>query len=106
MSLLSEYRKFRRTTIQYKPHMVLPYLTAGLAGEAGEVCGKISKIFREDPKKPTDEDIALELGDVVYMVDALAEYFGYTLEEIIKMNQSKLEKRLERNTIKGSGDTR
>ena len=83
------------------------YPTLGLAGEAGEVAEKVKKIIR-DNKNIVDEreDIAKELGDVLWYVAAVARDIGFKLEAIAEMNIEKLESRKERGVIQGNGDNR
>lgn len=77
----------------------------GLVGEAGEIAEKIKKVLRGDGKIERD-DIAKELGDVMYYVARIADYYQLSLEEIAKLNIKKLKSRKERGKIKGSGDER
>jgi len=96
------------------------YLTLGLAGETGEVCEKIlalrlsistakvcektKRLIRGDGA--IDDDLLYELGDTLWYVSQLAEFFCVNLSKIAQMNLDKLEKRKAKNTIKGSGDKR
>lgn len=83
------------------------YLTLGLVAEAGEVAGKLAKYVRDDTGIPQLKyDMAAELGDVLWFVATLADFYGYSLEEIAKQNIEKLSSRKQRNAIQGSGDTR
>lgn len=79
--------------------------TLGLVGEAGEVAEKVKKLIR-DASKFSNEDIAKELGDVLFYTVALGNIYGYTLQEIIDLNTKKLNSRKDRGTLKGSGDNR
>lgn len=79
--------------------------TLGLVGEAGEVAEKVKKLIR-DKSRFTKEDIIKELGDVVFYVTALANYYGSDLQEVIEGNVIKLDGREARGTLKGSGDNR
>lgn len=81
------------------------YLGAGLAAEAGEVAGKIAKVFRGD-KALDPAAIAKELGDVQWFIAVLAHYLGYDLSEIAADNIENLRGRKERGTLKGDGDNR
>lgn len=81
----------------------------GLVGESGEVADKFKKIIRDKGAEPSKEDyleIAKELGDVFWYLAELSHYLGFSLEEIAQINLSKLEDRLGRNCIHGSGDNR
>ena len=94
----------------------LSIATLGLLGESGEVAEKIKKRMRGDEAhNPQDPDeasqyglgIAKELGDVVFYVTWLANYFGFSLDDVVNQNMAKLEDRLSRNgTVKGDGDDR
>ena len=80
----------------------------GLASEAGEVAGKVSKVYRDD-NGYTDGAVAAigyELGDLLWYVATTATYFGFSLSEIADMNITKLKSRKERGVIGGSGDHR
>ena len=79
--------------------------TLGLVGEAGEVAEKVKKLIR-DKSRFTKQDIVKELGDVVFYVTALANYYGSNLGEVIEENVSKLDGREARGTLKGNGDNR
>ena len=77
----------------------------GLLGEAGEVAEKIKKKFR-DNNRIEPKEIVKELGDVLFYTVALANFYGYSLEEIIEINVDKLDSREERGVLQGSGDNR
>lgn len=105
-------------------HCIYPdntlYPVLGLLSEAGEVADKLKKHFRDgegvEEVKCQDalvelplelrEGLALELGDCLFYITAIASDIGYDLEEIAAMNLEKLEDRSERNVLKGSGDYR
>lgn len=81
----------------------------GLVGESGEVADKFKKIVRDKDAKPSREDyreIAKELGDVFWYLAELSYYMGFPLEDIALINLDKLESRLQRGKIHGSGDNR
>lgn len=85
------------------------YASMGLAGEAGEVANKVKKIIRDkDGVVGAFErnELADELGDVLWYVAQLAERLGFTLDDIAKINHDKLTDRARRDAIKGSGDDR
>lgn len=82
----------------------LSYLALGLNGEAGEVADKIKKHLRDG--KLDIGGIVFELGDCLWYCARLAESLGYSLEDVLDINVSKLEKRKLNNVIGGSGDNR
>jgi NTP pyrophosphatase (non-canonical NTP hydrolase) len=88
----------------------LPYAVLGLAGEAGEVAGQLSKYIR----KPCDAEevgevylrkqrLADELGDVLWFVACAAHELGYSMSEIADLNVSKLASRKANGTIGSTG---
>lgn len=79
--------------------------TLGLVGEAGEVAEKIKKLIRDETKF-SDEEVLKELGDVVFYATALSNIYGKGLHEVMELNIKKLDDRLKRGTLKGSGDNR
>ncbi|MFN6339523.1 MAG: nucleoside triphosphate pyrophosphohydrolase family protein [Cyanobacteriota bacterium] len=85
------------------------YPTLGLCGEAGEVADKVKKVLRDQGgrfSEETRDDLALELGDVLWYVARLASELDLNLEAIAEANLAKLASRAERNVIAGSGDRR
>ena len=87
----------------------LYYPALGLAGEAGEVCEKIKKIMRDHKGHFTEdnvEEISKELGDVLWYVAMLAVEFNIALSSVAEDNLAKLQDRINRGVIKGSGDNR
>lgn len=78
--------------------------TLGIVGEAGEVAEKIKKGIRDDVIDVTA--VIKELGDVLFYITALANYFGHSLDSVVEMNMEKLLERKRKGTIQGSGDNR
>lgn len=68
----------------------------GLSGETGEALEYFKKYLR-DGKDLTDkkinEELALELGDVLYYWVRLCRYIGRSPKEVMMMNHDKLSKR-------------
>jgi len=82
----------------------LSYLALGLNGEAGEVADKIKKHLRDG--KLDIGGIIYELGDVCWYVARLADSLGYSLEDVLTINNAKLESRKTRDVLTGNGDNR
>jgi NTP pyrophosphatase (non-canonical NTP hydrolase) len=104
-----EYQKATRQTAIYPDEFQgtpVVYLALGLAGEAGEVAGKVKKIIRDGPSGGGVNALADELGDVLWYVARLADELGFDLSTIAQLNVDKLKGRQERGTIGGSGDDR
>lgn len=94
------------------PSYTIEAIFAGLAAETGEVMGVRQKFLR-DADKDSHEDYTIylaniekELGDLLWHVAALAEYYDIRLSTVMEENISKLESRKLRGKIGGSGDTR
>lgn len=97
-----------RTAIYPEQHRIV-YPTLGLTGETGEVAEKVKKVLRDDNGEFTlekKEELAKELGDVLWYIANLANDLKYDLGTIAQMNLDKLKSRQERNKLKGSGDNR
>jgi NTP pyrophosphatase (non-canonical NTP hydrolase) len=106
----SEYQAKSRKTAKYPTigHPVI-YPSLGLVNEAGEVAGKIKKVFR-DKNGLIDEEtrsaLKAELGDVLWYVAQVCSELGLSLDDVANFNLAKLYDRLERGVIQGEGDTR
>jgi NTP pyrophosphatase (non-canonical NTP hydrolase) len=85
------------------------YPTLGLVNEAGELAGKVKKIFRDKGGQINGEDrqaLKQELGDVLWYLAQICTELDLTLEEVAQANLEKLFSRLERGTLHGEGDNR
>jgi len=106
----NEYQQKSRKTAGYPAigHAVI-YPTLGLVNEAGEVAGKIKKVFRDKNGEisiETREALKAELGDVLWYLAQVCTELDLTLAEVASANITKLYDRLERGKIKGDGDNR
>jgi NTP pyrophosphatase (non-canonical NTP hydrolase) len=85
------------------------YPALGLCGEAGEVAEKVKKVIRDDGGVVSEEArtaIILELGDALWYLAAVARDIGSSLEDVAQANIKKLQSRIDRGTLRGSGDGR
>lgn len=106
---IDEYQEFTRTTAIYPKEDALNYLGLSLGEEAGETCGVISKVIRDNKGVLSPErleKLLYELGDVMWVSSRLADELGVPMSIILDMNKKKLESRKARNVLQGSGDNR
>ena len=106
----NDYQQKSRKTAGYPAigHPVI-YPVLGLANEAGEVAGKIKKVFRDkdgEINEETKSALKAELGDVLWYIAQVATELDLPLDEIAEYNIAKLYDRLERGKIRGDGDNR
>lgn len=81
----------------------------GLAEEAGEVAGKIKKLYRDKNGEIDEEFIAAvrkELADVMFYTRNIADWLGFTVQDVAETCILKLDDREKRGVLKGSGDNR
>lgn len=109
-----DFEEYQRESIKTDLNVVvkesnLAYYALGLCDEAGEVAGKVKKLYRDYDGVLTEEykkEIAKELGDVVWYLSQMCTKLGLSLEEVAQMNLDKLKSRLDRGKLTGSGDNR
>ena len=106
----NDYQTKSRGTAKYPAigHGVI-YPTLGLVNEAGEVAGKIKKVFRDKDGQisaETREALKAELGDVLWYLAQVATELDLPLGEIAESNLTKLLDRQARGKIQGDGDNR
>lgn len=121
-----DYQKQAHAFASYGDNPMYPAL--GLAEEAGEVCGKVAKFIRKhggsipltearrrlnelripwsEDQKQFREDLAKELGDVLWMIAELCTVYGLDIGDVMRGNLEKLADRKERGVIVGEGDDR
>ena len=103
-----EYQKKTLRTAGRRPNELF-HRVLGLVGEVGEIAEKFKKWVRDDMSdeaKLDKADLKKELGDVLWYVATLADYFDLSLDEIAKHNIDKLADRRNRGQLAGSGDNR
>lgn len=97
----------------YRDNLIYP--TMLLVGEAGELANKVGKLLRDREYSvganftfthEEREGLIKELGDVLWAVAAVTEELGYDLQYVAEVNLDKLQGRLFRGTLRGSGDDR
>ena len=104
---LNDYQNRANETAIYPEGLNYPIL--GLAGEAGEICNKYKKILRDkggDVDVNDLDELAKELGDVLWYVAQIATELGTDLETVARVNLMKLRDRKDRGVLGGSGDER
>jgi NTP pyrophosphatase (non-canonical NTP hydrolase) len=106
----NEYQRKSRKTAAYPSigHAVI-YPTLGLVNEAGEVAGKIKKVFRDKNGEIGPETrgaLKDELGDVLWYIAQVCTELELNLDDVAEANITKLYDRMERGKIKGDGDNR
>lgn len=107
---LEEYETRATFFAEYKSRSY-PYF--GLMEEVGELMGILAKAHRGDnlverygSEDGVEDRILGELGDVLWMLTAVAADLGFSLQEVAEENLEKLQDRADRGVIKGSGDKR
>lgn len=106
----SDYQKKSRATAQYPSigHPII-YPVLGLANEAGEVAGKIKKVFRDrggEISAETRNALQAELGDVLWYLAQVCTELELSMDEVAESNLAKLLDRQARGKIRGDGDNR
>ena len=85
------------------------HLVLGLVGEVGEIAEKVKKLVRDkssDLAQLDRDDMAAELGDVLWYAAVLANFLGLSLNDVAQRNVDKLADRQRRAVLGGSGDNR
>jgi NTP pyrophosphatase (non-canonical NTP hydrolase) len=110
MERFDDYQRISRGTWRLvRTDHPLVYPTLGLVNEAGELAGKVKKIFRDKEGVISEADRAAlkqELGDVLWYLAQICTELGLSMEDVAAANVEKLRDRLERNKIRGEGDER
>lgn len=108
-AIFDDYQDWTDSLVRYEgdDKTKLAYTALGLAEEAGEVAGKVKRVFRGDfDLASAKQQIELELGDCLFYLARVARECGLTLSDVATSNVCKLEDRRRRGVLKGSGDSR
>ena len=90
---LKAYQEFcRKNAVSFKDKEkeILTW-AVGMAGEAGDVAGCIKKTITH--KNNQKQGIRENLGDTLWYMAMICNYFGWDFDKILKENIEKLEKR-------------
>jgi len=90
---LKEYQELCKTTAKKFDNKTVEIMTYGLgiAGEAGDVAGCIKKTFAH--KDDVTLAIKENLGDTMWYISMICNYYDWNLEDVLKENIDKLTKR-------------
>ena len=109
-----EYQEKALETAEY-PNVGsnLVYPAMGLAGEAGEYCDKVKKMWRNKGVMDVSRltigeriEMVKELGDILWYIAASAKELDVDLSTVAYENLIKLRSRRLRGVIKSEGDNR
>jgi len=79
-----------RTSMHFRdPSRMMAYGALGLAGEAGETAEIVKKVAFHGHELD-EELLKKELGDVMWYIAFLCQFFGFTMEEVAQRNIDKL----------------
>ena len=99
---MDEYqlKALESVAITEKDLAALAHRSLGLTGEAGELANILKKIVRDKNGQADEVDLAKikeKLGDTLYYVAVLAEYFDLKLSDVVEGNLEKSRKVRERS---------
>ncbi len=91
--MLKEYQKFCKQTAKGFPsaNEEIFCWACGLTGEAGDVASCIKKTFAHDNDQR--EGIKENIGDTMWYLAMICNFFGWDMEEVVQQNMNKLKKR-------------
>lgn len=105
-----DYQKATQEFALYPKKDAIDYLVLGLASEAGEVAGKLSKLLRgdftEDQHQQWAEEMDKEMSDCLWFISQYCNETETSIGALMELNINKLRDRKNRGVIKGSGDNR
>lgn len=102
------YQSHVAKTAMHSNHLDVDFFAIGIAGETGELCEKVKKWKRGDFELDAThkEDMAKELGDILWFISRCAEKLGFSLSDVVRLNNEKLADRRARQATRGDGDNR
>ena len=109
MDNIQDYQVWSRQTAIYPAGVAVQYTALGLAGEVGEICNEIKKVYRDDDGVVTAErraDLVDEFGDVLWYLARVTDELNIDMQDVLERNIAKLEDRLARDVLSGSGGNR
>lgn len=110
MVTINTFKEYETQCVQAfrLPSATHNYVWNNLFGEVGELASLVAKAERDgvtDHQAFWDK-YKKELGDALWHITALANDYGWSIQEIAQLNYDKLASRAERGALQGSGDNR
>lgn len=105
MSNFDDYQEFTNRTAIYPSTDWREYLMNGLVSEIGELAALYKREVRDDVPVPKKE-VEKEFGDILWYLTRLVDEEGSSLDVVASGNIAKLQDRMERNVLQGSGGDR
>jgi NTP pyrophosphatase (non-canonical NTP hydrolase) len=105
----NEYQNKSKETVLNNSYDRIEYYAIGLGDEAGEVLGKVKKLWRDRNFEVDDEFrdmLANEMGDVLWYMAQMARVADIEFEIVAQANLNKIFSRQARGLIHGDGDNR
>lgn len=104
--MISEFYIYQKEAMTFRKESADEwYALLNLSAEVGELHSLYAKSLRDGHKLPRDL-VKKELGDILWMVAAIAQDQHMSLDEVAWGNLAKLRDRKERGVIEGNGDNR
>ena len=106
---MDDYQDQSGKTAIFPKEEALTYLILGVCSEAGELAGPLHQPIRDNNGHVSMEktiELIEENGDCLWYVAQIATALGSSLSYTGKLNLDKLNSRLERGVLGGSGDNR
>lgn len=101
------FDEYQKQAMSFRlPTATTMYALLNLSGEVGELHSLLAKRIRDGRPVDIKALMCKELGDILWSLAAIADDYGYTLEDIAQVNIDKLTKRKAAGTIQGNGDIR
>jgi NTP pyrophosphatase (non-canonical NTP hydrolase) len=91
MNALDRFQEAAKKTA--RPTPALDTLFIGLSAEVGELCSERMREIRSDRSALGLQEVKSELGDILWYVANIADYYDLTLDQVSEYNQIKLIKR-------------
>jgi len=90
---LKSYQRFVKGVMKHfdDPEKEIATWGLGIAGEAGDIAGCIKKTYAH--KNDQTAGIRENLGDTLWYIAAICNFYGWSMEDITAENIAKLQKR-------------
>lgn len=101
------FNEYQLATAKHRISPSISAIECGFAEEAGEVMGVLKRTYRGDLNPvETKDKLKKECGDVLWYMAQLLSDWEIDFEDVATTNLEKLDDRMARKVLKGTGDNR